>query len=84
RQTLISQSFKFSRLPQDINFFAWLQHVKDSDKTDDLTYSESLLPEGHPTHPLTKTKLPLTMEEVRAYAPEFEKEIPLQIMMIEK
>ena len=24
------------------------------------------------------------MEEVRAYAPEFEKEIPLQIMMIEK
>ncbi len=50
-----------------------------------LTYSESLVPEGHPTHPLTKTKLPLTMkEEVRAYAPEFEKEIPLQIMMIEK
>ncbi|MDQ8603352.1 staphyloferrin A synthetase SfaB [Staphylococcus sp. FR179] len=84
RQTLISQSFKFSRLPQDINFFSWLQHVKDSDKTDDLTYSESLVPEGHPTHPLTKTKLPLTMEEVRAYAPEFEKEIPLQIMMIEK
>ena len=58
--------------------------MKDSDKTDDLTYSESLVPEGHPTHPLTKTKLPLTMEEVRAYAPEFEKEIPLQIMMIEK
>ncbi len=46
RQTLISQSFKFSRLPQDINFFSWLQHVKDSDKTDDLTYSESLVPEG--------------------------------------
>ena len=43
-----------------------------------------MVPEGHPTHPLTKTKLPLTMEEVRAYAPEFEKEIPLQIMMIEK
>ena len=57
---------------------------KDSDKTDDLTYSESLVPEGHPTHPLTKTKLPLTMEEVRAYAPEFEKRNPLQIMMIEK
>ncbi|WP_277985933.1 IucA/IucC family protein, partial [Staphylococcus aureus] len=46
--------------------------------------SESLVPEGHPTHPLTKTKLPLTLDEVRAYAPEFEKEIPLQIMMIEK
>ncbi|RZH70106.1 siderophore synthetase, partial [Staphylococcus aureus] len=43
-----------------------------------------MVPEGHPTHPLTKTKLPLTLDEVRAYAPEFEKEIPLQIMMIEK
>ncbi|CAM4066750.1 siderophore synthetase [Staphylococcus schweitzeri] len=84
RQTLISQSFKFSRLPENINFFAWLQHIKDSGMTDDLTYSESLVPEGHPTHPLTKTKLPLTMEDVRAYAPEFEKEIPLKIMMIEK
>ncbi len=46
RQTLISQSFKFSRLPQDINFFHGYDMLKDSDKTDDLTYSESLVPEG--------------------------------------
>ena len=41
--------------------------------TDDLSYSESLVIEGHPTHPLTKTKLPLSTNELKLYAPEFEK-----------
>lgn len=50
-----------------------MQHIKDNGATNDLSYSESLVLEGHPTHPLTKTKLPLTTEEIRRYAPEFEK-----------
>lgn len=54
RQTLIHQSMKFSKLPDSINFIAWLQHLQDSGMTDDLSYSESLVIEGHPTHPLTK------------------------------
>ena len=45
---------KFSKLPDSINFIAWLQHLQDSGMTDDLSYSESLVIEGHPTHPLTK------------------------------
>src|SRR5699024_10094729 len=50
----------------------------------DLSYSESLVIEGHPTHPLTKTKLPLTNEEIKLYAPEFEKTIVLKVMLIHK
>ncbi|MBO1198032.1 siderophore synthetase [Staphylococcus simiae] len=84
RQSLIKQSLKFSRLPQDINFITWLQHTSHYDGVDDLMYSESIVTEGHPTHPLTKTKLPLTMNELSLYAPEFEKTIPLHIMMIEQ
>lgn len=84
RQSLIKQSLKFSRLPQDINFITWLQHMNHYDDVDDLMYSESLVTEGHPTHPLTKTKLPLTTNELKLYAPEFEKTIPLHIMMIEQ
>ena len=84
RQTLIHQSMKFSKLPDSINFIAWLQHLQDSGITDDLSYSESLVIEGHPTHPLTKTKLPLSTNELKLYAPEFEKVIPLNIMLIEK
>ena len=64
---------KFSMLPDTINFFTWLQHLNANDTTDDLSYSESLVIEGHPTHPLTKTKLPLTKDEIRRYSPEFEK-----------
>lgn len=84
RQLLIKGSFKFSHLPEGINFFSWLQHLNKHGYSDDLSYSESLVVEGHPTHPLTKTKLPLTMEEVAKYSPEFEKEIPLEIMLIEQ
>lgn len=84
RQSLIHQSMKFSRLPESLNFISWLQHLQDSGMIDDLSYSESLIVEGHPTHPLTKTKLPLNKNELKAYAPEFEKVIPLKIMLIEK
>lgn len=38
---------KFSKLPDSINFIAWLQHLQDSGITDDLSYSESLVIEGH-------------------------------------
>lgn len=82
RTSLIHQSMTFSMLPDTINFFTWLQHIKDNGNTNDLSYSESLVLEGHPTHPLTKTKLPLTSEEIRRYAPEFEKIIPLHIMLV--
>ena len=84
RKHNIQASMQFSRMPMTLNFFAWLQHISDSDETDDLLYSESLVIEGHPTHPLTKTKLPLTMEEVKAYSPEFEKMIPLKIVVLHK
>lgn len=82
RTSLIHQSMTFSMLPDTINFFTWLQHIKDNGTINDLSYSESLVLEGHPTHPLTKTKLPLTSEEIRRYAPEFEKIIPLHIMLV--
>lgn len=82
RASLIHQNMTFSMLPDTINFFTWLQHIKDNGATNDLSYSESLVLEGHPTHPLTKTKLPLTTEEIRRYAPEFEKIIPLHIMLV--
>lgn len=82
RTSLIHQSMTFSMLPDTINFFTWLQHIKDNGTINDLSYSEILVLEGHPTHPLTKTKLPLTSEEIRRYAPEFEKIIPLHIMLV--
>ena len=58
--------------------------MTDSGQMNDLSYSESLVVEGHPTHPLSKTKLPLTEDEVKRYAPEFEKIIPLKVMLIHK
>lgn len=84
RKNHIQDSLKFSGMPTTINFFAWLQHLNDSSDFNDLMYSESLVIEGHPTHPLTKTKLPLTMKEVKQYSPEFEKIIPLKIMLLHK
>src|SRR5699024_7458463 len=81
RQSMIQASLKFSRLPVTINFFTWLQHMKEDNGINDLSYSESLVIEGHPTHPLTKTKLPLTNEEIKLYAPEFEKTIALKVML---
>lgn len=84
RKSLIHATLKFSRMPETINFFSWLQHMVGSKQINDLNYSESLVIEGHPTHPLSKTKLPLTPDEVRKYAPEFEKIIPLKVMLIHK
>lgn len=84
RQSLIDATLKFSRMPETINFFSWIQHMIDSGQMNDLSYSESLVVEGHPTHPLSKTKLPLTDDEVKLYAPEFEKIIPLKVMLIHK
>ncbi|MDK9866118.1 MULTISPECIES: IucA/IucC family protein [Staphylococcus] len=84
RQALIHATLKFSRMPETINFFTWLKHFEDSEEINDLTYSESIVVEGHPTHPLSKTKLPLTKEEVKLYAPEFEKIIGLKVMLIHK
>ncbi|KRG08042.1 IucA/IucC family protein [Staphylococcus sp. NAM3COL9] len=84
RQSLIHATLKFSKMPETINFFSWLQHMVALEQINDLNYSESLVVEGHPTHPLSKTKLPLTVEEVKHYAPEFEKIIPLKVMLIHK
>ena len=84
RQHNVQSSMQFSCMPTTLNFFAWLQHLSDSNDINDLLYSESLVLEGHPTHPLTKTKLPLTMDEVKMYSPEFEKVIPLKIMLLQK
>ncbi|MEL0539390.1 IucA/IucC family protein [Staphylococcus debuckii] len=84
RRKLIHDSMKFSRMPVSLNYFAWMQHMSALDEMNDLLYSESLAVEGHPTHPLSKTKLPLSNEEVERYAPEFEKVIPLKVMLIRK
>ncbi|EKU45843.1 IucA/IucC family protein [Staphylococcus massiliensis] len=84
RKSLFTSTLKFSQLPMGINFFVYLQHMAHSTDFDPLTYSESLVFEGHTTHPLSKTKLPLTEDEIRAYAPEFEKVIPLKLMLIAK
>ena len=84
RASTVKASLKYARLPLAINFFSWLQHMADASQLDPLLYSESLAVEGHPTHPLSKTKLPLTEEEVAAYSPEFEKTIPLKLMLIHK
>ncbi|WP_270915764.1 IucA/IucC family protein [Staphylococcus saprophyticus] len=84
RQSLIHATLKFSKMPETINFFSWLQHMADTEQINDLSYSESLVIEGHPTHPLSKTKLPLSEAEIKQYATEFEKIIGLPIMLIHK
>lgn len=84
RHQLIQDSMKFSRMPVSLNYFAWMSHMNALGEMDDLLYSESLVVEGHPTHPLSKTKLPLTNEEVMRYAPEFEQIIPLKVMLLRK
>ncbi|WHI79854.1 IucA/IucC family protein [Staphylococcus hominis] len=73
---------KYINDSERLNFFTWLEKLKKNNDIDDVLYSESLIFEGHPTHPLTKTKLPLSMEEVRTYSPEFEKIINLKVMLI--
>src|SRR5699024_10879642 len=40
RQSNIRDSLNFSRMPITINFFTWLQHMKEDNDVNDLIYSE--------------------------------------------
>lgn len=82
RHEYLQRHDKYINNSERLNFFTWLEKLKKNNDIDDVLYSESLIFEGHPTHPLTKTKLPLSMEEVRTYSPEFEKIINLKVMLI--
>lgn len=82
RHEYLQRHDKYINDSERLNFFTWLENLKKNNDIDDVLYSESLIFEGHPTHPLTKTKLPLSMEEVRTYSPEFEKIINLKVMLI--
>ncbi|ARJ50330.1 IucA/IucC family protein [Staphylococcus lutrae] len=82
RERLTRHALKFSRMPDKLNFIAWLNHMADETSFSVLGYSEGMIWEGHPSHPLTKTKLPLTVDEIRQYAPEFMKVIPLKILLV--
>ena len=82
RHEYLQRHDKYINDSERLNFFTWLEKLKKDNDIDDVLYSESLIFEGHPTHPLTKTKLPLSMEEVRTYSPEFEKIINLKVMLI--
>lgn len=82
RHEYLQRHDKYINASERLNFFTWLEKLKKDNDIDDVLYSESLIFEGHPTHPLTKTKLPLSMEEVRTYSPEFEKIINLKVMLI--
>jgi len=82
RHEYLQRHDKYINASERLNFFTWLEKLKKDNDIDDVLYSESLIFEGHPTHPLTKTKLPLSMKEVRTYSPEFEKIINLKVMLI--
>ena len=82
RREYLQRHDTYINASEHLNFFVWLEKLKKDKDIDDVLYSESLIFEGHPTHPLTKTKLPLSMEEVRTYSPEFEKIINLKVMLI--
>ena len=82
RHEYLQRHDKYINDSERLNFFTWLEKLKKNNDIDDVLYSESLIFEGHPTHSLTKTKLPLSMEEVRTYSPEFEKIINLKVMLI--
>ncbi|MCU5745111.1 siderophore synthetase [Staphylococcus sp. SQ8-PEA] len=84
RKSTIQATMKYARLPMALNFIGWLHHMQHTNSLDTLTYSESLGFEGHPTHPLSKTKLSLSEQDIKRYAPEFERVIPLNIMLIRK
>lgn len=84
RERVMRHSLKFSRMPDTLNFIAWLNHMNGDELFSVLGYTEGMIWEGHPSHPLTKTKLPLTEEEVQQYAPEFMKIIPLKIVLVRK
>ncbi|WP_353420156.1 IucA/IucC family protein [Staphylococcus coagulans] len=82
RKNMMRHSLKFSRMPESLNFIAWLNHINDDSDFSALGYTEGMVWDGHPSHPLTKTKLPLTVDEIQKYAPEFMKVIPLKIVLV--
>lgn len=84
RERVMRHSLKFSRMPDTLNFIAWLNHMNGDESFSVLGYTEGMIWEGHPSHPLTKTKLPLTEAEIQQYAPEFMKIIPLKIVLVRK
>ncbi|WP_018767873.1 IucA/IucC family protein [Bacillus sp. 105MF] len=66
------------------NLYQFLKVLQTCIPFDELTYTESLVIEGHPLHPSTKTKLGLSREEVKLYAPEFEHVVPLHVLLVHK
>ncbi|UEX90635.1 IucA/IucC family protein [Staphylococcus ratti] len=84
RKTAIQHSLKMSCLPEKINFVSWLSHMQGNDNWTALGYTEGMVWEGHPSHPLTKTKLPLSDVEVRQFAPEFMKTVFLRIVLVHR
>ncbi len=80
----IQTTFHFYQLETPTTWLQWIEQIKKVRIFDELTYSESMVVEGHPLHPSTKTKLGLTDEEVKQYAPEFEHDIPLLIVLVKK
>ncbi|MDO5375281.1 MAG: IucA/IucC family protein [Staphylococcus rostri] len=82
RETAMRHALKFSRMPSELNFIAWLTHMGEDYHFSALGYTEGMVWHGHPSHPLTKTKLPLTSEAIQAYAPEFMRVVPLKIVLV--
>lgn len=66
------------------NLYQFLKTLKICLPFDEFIYTESLVIEGHPLHPSTKTKLGLLKEEVKLYAPEFEHVVPLNVLLVHK
>lgn len=82
RETAMRHALKFSRMPSELNFIAWLTHMGEDHHFSALGYTEGMVWHGHPSHPLTKTKLPLSSQAIQAYAPEFMRVVPLKVMLV--
>lgn len=87
------QEWAKQQLETNVMFFAkykpnnlcqFLEELKQCMSFDELLYTESLVIEGHPLHPSTKTKFGLSKEEVKRYAPEFEQVVPLYVLLVHK
>jgi staphyloferrin A synthase len=76
--------FQHDQAPPPSTWPQWIEKMKQYNLFDELSYSESMVVEGHPLHPCTKTKLGLTEQEVKYYAPEFEHDIPLVIVLVKQ
>lgn len=82
RKTAMYHALKITCLPEKINFISWLSHMQGNENSSSLAYTEGMVWEGHPSHPLTKTKLPFSEAEMRDYAPEFMKTVFLRIVLV--